>query len=71
MSQGIVGCSLCGRELHQDGDKEPPHGRRSWRHCEDKTPICPKAIAIYVHGDKLRGKYCGKDGALLEEVDHG
>ena len=34
MSYGILMCSKCKREIHQDGPNY------TWLHCEDKTPIC-------------------------------
>lgn len=57
MSYGIVICSKCHREVHQDG---PEH---SWRHCEDKTPRCNDADSIYPDSStNIVGKFCARDG---------
>lgn len=62
MSTGLVICSLCNHEVHQDG---PNH---SWRHCDDKTPICEGAKAIYPNtSDEIVGKWCGRDNFDLFE----
>jgi hypothetical protein len=56
MSWGILICSKCKREIHQDG---PDH---SWTHCEDKTSICDGAGKIYpTSREQIKGKFCGKD----------
>ena len=58
MSYGIVVCSICKREMHQDGDNH------TWRHCEDKTPRCVGAYLIYPRPYDLKnivGKWCGCD----------
>jgi hypothetical protein len=60
MSTGLVICRKCFREVHQDGEN------RSWRHCEDKTPMCPGGSAIYPLSEKyIKGKWCGKDGKVV------
>lgn len=59
MSYGIVVCAGCLRELHQDGPREVENG---WRHCEDKSPRCPGALAAYPESrNEIIGRYCGKD----------
>ena len=45
MSYGIVICSKCKREVHQDGSEH------SWRHCEDKTAICQNAEDCWRAGE--------------------
>jgi hypothetical protein len=61
MSTGIVICSKCKREVHQ---VKP--GKLGWIHCEDKTPICNEAGAIYPSNiSEIVGKYCGKDDIKL------
>lgn len=62
MSTGMVICSKCQREVHQDGD---PRLRRGWRHCEDGSPICDLATAAYpMSAEDVRGSYCCADGPL-------
>ena len=57
MSTGLVICSICKREVHQDGENH------SWRHCEDKTLRCEGASSVYPKSkDEIMGKYCGCDG---------
>lgn len=60
MSTGLVVCSICHREIHQDG---PDH---SWRHCEDKTPRCEGASIEYpkTRGE-IVGSWCGADDISL------
>ena len=60
MSCGIVKCSACSREVHQNRDKYPGRG---WYHCEDKTPICDGADVPYAEqdGSDIKGKWCGRD----------
>lgn len=41
MSYGLVICSLCKREVHQDDEN------RSWQHCDDQTPLCVGAQGVY------------------------
>ena len=55
MSYGIVICSSCLREVHQDG---PNH---TWTHCEDKTPRCDDAASCYALMNHIKGKWCGRD----------
>lgn len=56
MSSGMVICSECLREVHQDG---PNH---TWTHCEDKTPRCEGAMSVYPLMGHIKGKWCGRDG---------
>lgn len=56
MSYGLVICSKCGREVHQDRV-------RGWFHCEDNTPRCDGASAAYPGSPgEIVGKCCGRDG---------
>lgn len=56
MSYGIVICSVCHREVHQDGLCQ------SWTHCEDKSPRCEGANSIYPSSPAdIKGEWCGKD----------
>lgn len=61
MSTGLVICSVCKREVHQDApfkQGEP----RGWRHCEDKTPRCAGATSDYpLSAAEIRGRWCGSD----------
>jgi hypothetical protein len=61
MSTGIVICSTCHREVHQDGDRDLRNG---WLHCENGLPICIGASAVYPDsvGD-IAGRWCGRDAA--------
>lgn len=62
MSTGMVICSVCKREVHQDGPKSVSRG---WPHCEDGTAMCDGATADYPrHAEDVRGAYCGADGPL-------
>lgn len=73
MSSGIVICSICRREAHQDGPRKHTDGcrcasndtgycRAGWTHCEDKTPTCDGAEIVYPPTiDRIRGRYCGMD----------
>lgn len=61
MSIGLVICSICYREVHQDG---PNH---TWTHCEDKSPRCDGASSIYPKNRaEIKGKFCGCDGDLSQ-----
>ena len=56
MSYGLVICSACKREVHQDGENQ------TWRHCEDKTPRCEGAVSSYpTEKSEIIGDFCGKD----------
>lgn len=60
MSWGLVVCATCYREIHQDGDRNVELG---WRHCEDKSPRCKNAAAVYPQSNKdIVGEWCGRDG---------
>lgn len=59
MSTGLVICSACNHELHQDGNKSVMNG---WQHCDLKTPMCVGAGAIYPDSlNQIKGKWCGRD----------
>lgn len=62
MSSGLVICSTCGKEVHQDGPKH------TWRHCSrfhGWTPICDKAGAIYPQRrEEITGMCCQADGLM-------
>lgn len=64
MSTGLVICSACGKEVHQDG---PQH---SWRHCSrfhGWTPICEGASVRYPHTRaEITGMFCQADGIAPE-----
>lgn len=66
MSAGLVVCSACRREVHQNGPykypEKPPGFREStWQHCEDQTPICIGASAPYADRHEVKGKACFAD----------
>lgn len=60
-------CSLCRREVHQDGpplkpDAEPGFRQVTWTHCEDKSPRCAGASSINPAGrENIVGRFCGAD----------
>lgn len=56
MSTGLVICSVCLREVHQDGPNQ------SWTHCEDRTARCENANSVYPLMGHIKGEWCGKDG---------
>ena len=63
MSTGIVKCSKCSKEVHQEGE-DFGYGKHSWIHCESNRPMCEDASAEYVHKiSDIVGKWCGKDEA--------
>ncbi len=47
MRYGIVMCSTCNREVHQDDGSG-----RTCHHCEDHTAMCESATAIYPKSTK-------------------
>lgn len=60
MSTGLVVCSTCSREIHQDGPGS------TWLHCEDKSPRCVGASARHPQSiDEIVGKWCGADAELV------
>lgn len=67
MSTGLVVCSVCNREVHQDGppkypDKPAGFREPTWTHCEDKTPMCDEAKGVYPYNKNIIvGPYCGRD----------
>lgn len=59
MGCGLIVCSSCNREMHQDGSREIEDG---WRHCEDKTPRCGGAHGKYpASRQEIVGRFCGMD----------
>lgn len=69
MSSGLVICSVCKKEVHQDGPKH------SWRHCSrfhGWTPMCDGAIPIYPRArDVINGLFCQADGLAPEPLTQG
>lgn len=63
MSTGMVICSICGKEVHQWGDREVSRG---WVHCETREPICGSAIYPKARAD-VKGKACEADGRMPEK----
>lgn len=67
MSYGLVICSSCRREVHQDGPNHPtgPTGRqlaKTWTHCEDKSPRCDGAVSVYPkQAQEIVGPVCCRD----------
>lgn len=72
MSTGLVVCSECKREVHQNGPRN--HGARcrcptdagwcpsTWLHCDDQTPRCAGASAVFpAQRNEIVGAYCGLD----------
>lgn len=74
MSNGLVICSVCRREVHQarpflragpraaptPDDRYPPAG---WTHCEDQTPRCAGASSRYpTSRAEIVGPFCACDG---------
>ncbi len=65
MSTGLVICSVCRKEVHQDGPKH------AWRHCsrfQGWTPICEGATAVYPkRRSDIVGMFCQADGMAPDE----
>lgn len=62
MSTGLVICSACRREVHQDGGRPAPDQPAGWRHCEDQSPRCEGATSRYPeNAGEIVGLYCGAD----------
>lgn len=65
MSTGMVICSQCGREVHQNGPRDVRNG---WRHCRqsgEQTGLCNGAIAVYPkRAEDVKGWACQMDGPL-------
>ncbi len=64
MSTGLVICTKCRREVHQDGPPmaDDPTGRRTWRHCDRGTALCLGASTRFPTGaGEIVGKWCGLD----------
>lgn len=69
MSYGLVICSKCQREIHQDGPKPIENG---WRHCEDKSPRCEGASAVFPKTKaEIKGKWCGADDMDMKGLKYG
>jgi hypothetical protein len=63
MSTGLVICSTCRREVHQDSRRSPLE--KGWYHCDDGTPRCAGAHSAYPQtADEVRGPACCADGPL-------
>jgi hypothetical protein len=61
MSQGIVVCSTCKHEVHQDGPAA------AWQHCDDGSPRCDGAQSVYpASTGEIEGKWCGRDAEPTE-----
>ncbi len=62
MSYGLVICSFCKREVHQDGTKDATTGRHAWKHCNTGSWICHDAKAIHPQSrDEIMAEFCGAD----------
>jgi len=59
MSQGIVVCSICRREIHQSGTEQNP--KWGWVHCEYGTDQCKGGERDYAQPGEPKGKWCGVD----------
>lgn len=74
MSTGLVICSLCRREVHQDGPREwhgkpDPNGTATWTHCDDHTRRCEGATSTYPRTrSEIVGPVCAADGPLPERA---
>ena len=73
VSWGVVACSTCRREVHQNGPEEKPDApagfrRSTWLHCEDQTPRCEGASSDYLQNLKGApvGRFCNIDGEVLK-----
>lgn len=66
MSTGLVICSMCNREVHQDGPK------LTWRHCSrfhGWTPLCDGAKVIFPQSRAdITGLFCQADGLAPVEL---
>jgi hypothetical protein len=60
MSWGIVACSKCRREMHQNGPVVDDVA--TWLHCEDQSPACEGGRFCPEYEDEVRGKFCQIDG---------
>lgn len=70
MSTGLVICSVCGKEVHQDGMRDAATGKTEWRHCSrfhGWTPLCDGATVMYPHARiQIVGLFCQADGLAPE-----
>ena len=66
MSSGLVICSVCHVEVHQDG---PTH---TWRHCSrfhNWTPLCEGGKAMYPDTrEQISGLFCQADGLAPRSI---
>lgn len=64
MSAGLVICSVCRKEVHQDGPKQ------TWRHCSrfhGWTSLCEQADKVYPKTrEEIVGLFCQADGLAPE-----
>lgn len=63
MSWGVVACSVCRREVHQNGPEDPKTRTHGWTHCEDGTPRCEGSVSAYLSqlsGEPV-GRFCNID----------
>ena len=71
MSTGLVVCSICKKEVHQDGKRDLTTGRAAWHHCSrfhNWTPICKDAMATYPQSrQEIVGLFCQADGRAPDE----
>jgi hypothetical protein len=59
MSFGLVVCSVCKREVHQDRDNDK---NLYWYHCDTKSRICHEGYPDYPRRkDDIKGDFCGRD----------
>ena len=65
MSTGLVICSACGREVHQNG---PSDIRKGWRHCRfsgEQSSLCTHGEVVYPRfAEDVKGWACQMDGPL-------
>jgi len=75
MSTGLVICSVCRREVHQDGPRDEQRGCGTWRHCSrfhGWTPICEGGHATYPNTrEEIVGLFCQADGLAPVEREKG
>lgn len=65
MSSGVVMCSKCKKEVHQNGLKDV-NNCTAWTHCSGTwlkpgTPICEGAKVVFAALGELKGDWCGAD----------
>jgi hypothetical protein len=63
MSYGIVICTICRREVHQNPNS------REWYHCEDQTSRCVGANCIAPdEPSDIAGRWCGRDAGPARQT---